>query len=168
MADENDALLVRLFLSGDPDGAARLVGRYYRPAFQAAFRITRDSEDARDVCQTVFLKVFQKLDTFREGESFFSWFYRIVVNESLNLVHARKQVQGLPAAWPAAGPGPEHSVARGEADQLLEAALGDLPLELRLPLILRHFLDCSYEQAGEILELPAKTIKSRRFAARRR
>lgn len=168
MADENDALLVTQFLNGEPEAAARLVRRYSRPAFQAACRITRNADHARDICQTVFLKVFQKLDTYRADESFFSWFYRIVVNESLNFVNTRKQVQELPAEWPAGSPGPEHALARSEADRLLEQAIGELPVDLRLPLILRHFLECSYAQAGEILDLPEQTFKSRLYEARRR
>ena len=83
--DEDKALLAR-YLNGDRDAFTTLVIRYQKPVYNAAFWILRRHEDANDVAQAVFLKVAERADGYDPKYKFFSWIYRIAVNESLNVL----------------------------------------------------------------------------------
>src|SRR6266496_4436719 len=83
---EIDLALVERFRKGDREAFTELVIRYQRPIYNAAFWILRRPEDASDVAQTVFLRIAERLDEYDEQYKFFSWVYRIAVNESLNVL----------------------------------------------------------------------------------
>ena len=85
MESDDDAQLLQRFREGDRKAFTELVIRYQKPIYNAAFWILRKAEDASDVTQTVFLKVVERLDDYDPQYKFFSWIYRIAVNESLNL-----------------------------------------------------------------------------------
>src|SRR5882762_2699539 len=91
--DEDD--LVQRTLAGDREAFGSLVEAYQRVVFNLALRMVGDAEDARDVTQTVFVKAYQKLSTFDQRNRFFSWLYRIGINESINLLHRRKSREEL-------------------------------------------------------------------------
>ena len=86
MDSETDAVLVERCRSGDRDAFATLVVRYQRPIYNAAYWVVRRPEDASDVTQNVFLKGAEHLDDFDPQYRFFSWIYRIAVNEALNML----------------------------------------------------------------------------------
>src|SRR5438270_12436756 len=81
------------YRTGDREAFAEIVIRYQRPIYNAAFWVLRSVEDAQDVAQIVFLKVAERLDEYDGQYKFFSWIYRIAVNESLNLLrrHGREE-----------------------------------------------------------------------------
>ena len=83
-ADERDRALVKRFLAGQRDAASGLVDRYQKRLFNVALRMLDNVQDAEDVVQTAFLNAFLKLRTYNPKFRFFSWIYRITVNESLN------------------------------------------------------------------------------------
>jgi RNA polymerase sigma-70 factor (ECF subfamily) len=84
--DEADRVLLARYRKGDREAFAELVVRYQRPLYNAALWIVRKPEDASDVTQIVFLRVAERLDEYDPKHKFFSWIYRITVNESLNLL----------------------------------------------------------------------------------
>ena len=86
MESDDDAQLLQRFREGDREAFTELVIRYQKPIYNAAFWVVRKAEDASDVTQTVFLKVVERLDEYDPQYKFFSWIYRIAVNESLNLL----------------------------------------------------------------------------------
>ena len=94
MDDTTDQALVERFRGGDRDAFTELVVRYQRPIYNAAFWILRKPEDASDITQTVFLRVAERLDEYDARYKFFSWIYRIAVNESLNLLRRYEQGRG--------------------------------------------------------------------------
>src|SRR5215472_5377862 len=91
MDDNGDLKLVSEFRQGSRDSFERLLLRYEKSIFNAAYRILRDYEDAKDVTQNVFLKAFQNLERFNGNHRFFSWIYRIALNESINLCKGRRR-----------------------------------------------------------------------------
>ena len=95
MKEDDDATLVRRCRNGDRAALEQLVMRYQKPVFNVALRLLRDSEDARDVAQTTFLKVFEHLGDYNPSFKFYSWIYRIAINESLNALGSRKPCEGL-------------------------------------------------------------------------
>jgi RNA polymerase sigma-70 factor, ECF subfamily len=156
---------------GDPNAFASLVARYEKPIYNAAFRVLGRAQDASDVAQEVFLRIFERLDDYDPRHKFFSWIYRIAVNESLNLQRRHRHEDELDDDVDVAGEesaGPERQASAAELSRDLRRAMMSLPTNDRLVLTLRHFSECSYEDMASILELDEKTVKSRLFEARRR
>jgi RNA polymerase sigma-70 factor, ECF subfamily len=162
-----DTELVARCLQGEADAFEPLVERYQKALFNAAWRVLGDREDARDVVQAAFVKAWEKLGTFDPRYRFFSWMYRIVVNESLNARERRRGAVPLSAGLATAG-GPEDALRSRERADALQSALLRLSTEDRRVIALRHFAELSYAEIGEALELNEKTVKSRLHEARRR
>lgn len=163
--DEERALVMKA-RHGDGRAFAALVGPYERALYNMAYRMVNDREDARDLTQTALLKAYQGLQGFDTRHRFFSWIYRIVINESLNHLKRRRRQEPLDEQLASRLPSAEDSYARAEASAALQSALMELRPDHRLLIILRHFLDCSHREMGEILALPDKRVKSRLHTAR--
>jgi len=168
--EDDDRLLVERYLGGDRDAFTTLMVRYQRSIYNAAFWILR-SHDAHDISQTVFLKVAERANDYDPKYKFFSWIYRIAVNESLNLLRRHRHEDELEddvdvAADDSAGP--ERQASAGQLARQLRAAMLTMATNDRLVLTLRHFSECSYEEMAQMLEIDEKTVKSRLFEARRR
>jgi RNA polymerase sigma-70 factor (ECF subfamily) len=164
-AEDEDGLIGRC-LAGDKSAFEPLVERYHRPLYRVAARLLGDRDEARDVTQTAFLKAYQALATCDRQRRFFSWIYRIVINECLNTLRARRPTQGLHDGMAAASEA--DPVAVGETRQRVRKALLRLPAEQRDVIVLRHFAELRYEQIAAALGIPEKTVKSRLFSARQR
>jgi RNA polymerase sigma-70 factor (ECF subfamily) len=166
-----DETLVQRYRRGDRDAFTELVVRYQRPIYNAAFWILKSAEDARDVAQVVFLKVAEHLDEYDGQHRFFSWLYRIAVNESLNLLRRNGHEEPLDEEvdLPGADSGnPEAQASDAERGRLIERALLRLSPTDRTVIVLRHFAECSYQEIARILDIDEKTVKSRLFEARHR
>jgi len=125
-----------------------------------------NAEDARDLVQVVFIKAYQRLDSFDGRSRFFSWLYRIAINESLNFLNRRRRQVELDEQLQSNERSPDEHAASGEEERMVQAALQDLTPEYRQVIILRHFLDLSHVEMGGVLRLPEKTVKSRLHTAR--
>lgn len=139
---------------------------YGRPVFNLALRMAGNREDARDLVQIVFVKAYEKLATFDGRSRFFSWIYRIAINESLNFLSRRKRQVELDENLISDERAPDEQAVIGEEERMVQAALLDLTAEYRQVIILRHFLDLSHVEMGTVLQLPEKTVKSRLHTAR--
>ena len=166
MKEGNDAQLVSGCLNGDRRAFEAVVDKYQKPLFNAAFRILGSAGDAEEVTQIAFIKAFEGLRTFNRGSKFFSWLYRIAVNESLNFRHARRNHEQVDEQTLTKHDTPETLYGRQELQTSIEGALSRMKDEYRVVIVLRHFQDCTYEEMSEILGIPAKTVKSRLFSAR--
>lgn len=163
----DDAALVREVLEGHVDAFETLVRRHQRPVYSAVLRMVRDPEDARDLAQTAFLKAFEQIRTFDPRYRFFSWIYRIAIHEAINHLQRRRRAEPLDVDVAFEGKGPQGEVEGRELEVAVQAALGTLTPEHRAVVVLRHFLDGSYQEIAVALDLPEKTVKSRLFEARR-
>jgi RNA polymerase sigma-70 factor (ECF subfamily) len=171
MDNDVDQALVDRYRRGDREAFTELVVRYQRPIYNAAFWILRSAEDANDIAQAVFLKVAERLDEFDSQHRFFSWIYRIAVNESLNLLRRNGHEEALDEAFDVPGDesdNPESKASAAERSLVLQRALMRLSTNDRTVLVLRHFSECSYQEIARIFELDEKTVKSRLFEARHR
>jgi RNA polymerase sigma-70 factor (ECF subfamily) len=168
---EDDQVLVEGFRTGDHAAFAALVTRYQRPIYNAAYRVVGNAEDASDITQVVFLKVAERLDEYDPKYKFFSWIYRIAINESINLLRRNQHEEALDDEVEIAGPAsasPEWQYGNGQISDRIHRALMSLRTDDRVVLTLRHFSECSYREIGQILDLEEKTVKSRLFEARQR
>jgi RNA polymerase sigma-70 factor (ECF subfamily) len=166
VTEDDDATLVRRCREGDRTAFEQLVMRYQKPVFNAALRLLRDPEDARDVTQTTFLKVYEHIGHYNPSFKFYSWIYRIAINESLNALGSRKPCEGFSGEEADAAPGPERQLEGQQTGRAIEEALMRIKPELRTVIVLRHFMHLSYQDMGDILLLPEKTVKSRLYSAR--
>ena len=166
MTDDPDAALVIECRAGNRRAFERLLARYERPIFNAAYRILHHREDASDVTQTVFLRAYEHFDRFDPGQRFFSWIYRIAVNEALDVSNSRRRSEPVLDEIASDRPGPERVAQVDQLDQGMQSALMAIPVEYRTLVVLKHVQDCSYEEIAAILECPVKTVKSRLFTAR--
>ncbi len=165
--DAQDRALVRRYLAGQRDAATGLVDRYQQRLFNVALRMLGNVQDAEDVTQTVFLNAFLKLRTYDPSYRFFSWIYRMTVNESLNTLKRRKHTVMLDDEPRIPAPGAEPGGATEAQDRVGRALMGLKPDD-RAVVVLKHFVSFSYEEIADVLEIPVKTVKSRLFTARER
>ena len=141
--------------------------KYQKPVYNLALRMVRVPEDAEDIAQTVFVKAYEKLDSYNPAHRFFSWIYRIAVNESINFCKRNKRtddyesgVTGIDEVTP------EESFKNEQLSENVADAIGRLKIDYRLVLVLKHFHDFTYREMSDILQIPEKTVKSRLFTAR--
>jgi RNA polymerase sigma-70 factor (ECF subfamily) len=168
MTYDDDAQLVRRCREGDDRGFEILVKRYQGPVYHVALRMVRDPEEARDLAQTVFLKIYQHLDGYDPTQRFYSWMYRIAIHEALN--HLRRHGRTEPMEGDAASsrPDPERLALDADVSRVVQEALMTLPANERAVVVLRHFAELSYQEIAEIVGVPEKTVKSRLFTGRQR
>lgn len=166
MNEDSDGFLVERCRNGDRRAFEALVGRYQKPVFNAALRMLRNPEDARDVAQTVFLKVYEHLGDYDPTHRFYSWIYRIALNESINVLDRRRHLEPISGEEIDERLGAEDEVASEQSAQRVQRALMTIKPEYRAVIVLKHFLELSYEDIGQVLELSEKKVKSRLFTAR--
>lgn len=163
---DRDAALVADCLNGNRDAMNTLVTHYEKPIFNAAFRILGDTQDAADVCQTAFMKAFENLKNYDSKYKFFSWLYKIAVNESLSTLKSRKPGEPGEIEDVSSIPGPERAHDSAAVSRVVQAALMKLSNDQRVLVALKHFSELSYRDIGKILDIPEKTVKSRLYSAR--
>jgi RNA polymerase sigma-70 factor (ECF subfamily) len=157
--DAEDAALVGRVLSGDMVAFELLVERYQRPLFNVAARMLGSREDAADATQNALVRIYENIRAFDQGRRFFSWSYRILVNECLNV--DAEDASLAPVAF--------EQVAAAERRAAVQRALMELTPELRAVIVLRHYGALSYEEISDALGgVPVKTVKSRLHTARQR
>ena len=158
---------MRRFLNGERAAGDELVNRYHRSVFNVALRMLGNTQDAEDVTQTAFGNAFAALESYDPKYRFFSWIYRMSVNESLNTMKRRRNVVSLDGSFDVPAPDAiSHSAA--EAEDRVGRALLDLKPDDRAVVVLKHFVSFSYEEISDVLGVPVKTVKSRLFTARER
>ncbi len=165
--DAEDQTAIQRCRAGDPTAFEPLVLRYQRVLFTVAVRLLGDRDDANDAAQNAFVKAYEKLGTFDETRRFFSWLYRILVNECINLRRSRHVHVEVTDDLPATGT-PADLLERRETRKRVQAAILELPLRYREVIVLRHFTELSYDDIADTLGVSVTVVKSRLFTARQR
>jgi RNA polymerase sigma-70 factor (ECF subfamily) len=173
-----DAELVKLVLAGDTELYAVLVNRYRTRVSRYIERFTYDVEDARDVTQDVFIKVYGALDSFDPRFKFSTWLFRIAGNAAIDHLR-RRRVRTLPlehppgengetreADPPETRPNPLEDLSRQRLREALSAAIDRLPDDYRELISLRHYGEMPYEEIAELKGMPLGTVKNKLFRAR--
>ncbi|MCH8959361.1 MAG: sigma-70 family RNA polymerase sigma factor [Proteobacteria bacterium] len=166
MSKDRDTELISDCRRGDRNALETLVRRYEKPIYNAAYRMLGNPDDAADITQIAFLKVFENLDRYNPKFKFFSWIYRIAVNESINLLKRRGHLEPFDDRQASNLRDPEEMVEAERLCNCVQEVLMELQEEYRAVIVLRHFTECSYHEIGEILQIPDKTVKSRLYTAR--
>jgi len=166
MVEKQDNALVEETLGGSTGAFEMLVEKYQKVIFNLAYRMTWDYDEAQDITQTAFVRAFENLRRFKPEHKFFSWLYRIAVNEALNRVKAKSKVVPLNPRMRSKEKGPDELQGEKEVSEKIQEALMEIDTKYRVLIILKHFRACSYTEIADALGIPEKKVKSRLFTAR--
>ena len=166
MIANNDTDLVQECLVGNTKAFESLIDKYQKKIFNIVYRMTGNDDDAEDITQSVFIKVYEKLNSFNPKFKFFSWLYRIALNESLNLMNQKKRLAELDADLITNEKSPEEIYDELELSERIQDALMQIELEHRALIVLKHFEGFSYQEMAFMLEISEQKVKSRLFSAR--
>lgn len=172
-------MLIERSRRGDRAAFDQLVAKHQQRAYQYAFRLTRDPEEAADVVAESFIRMFKALENFKGDSAFTTWMYRIATNCFLDI---RKKKRSKPAVSLEAtvqtndgevtyqfednSASPHEEAERSEAMTAVQKAVEMLPDYQRAIIIMYHADMQSYEEIAETLKLPIGTVKSRLNRAR--
>ena len=168
MVKEEDTVLVNQCLHGDTKSFELLVDKYQKTIFNVAFRLCNDYDDATDITQSVFIKAYEKLKNYNPKYKFFSWIYRIVINESLNFINRQKRQQSLDEDYVTKDNSPDKIYDHSELQKQIQEALMILEPNNRILIVLKHFQNMAYNEISSLLGIPERKVKSRLYAARQK
>ncbi len=180
----NDEKLASLYVNDrDDDAYNEIVNRYGEKIFRLAMRITKNPESAEEVLQNVFVKLIEKLGTFREESKLATWIYTVSSNEAFMFLRSKNKssfkeisveefnnkdngsaYEGLQIKYD--GFGPDDSAINAQQQEILERAISELHEEYRIVFQLRDVEGLSNQQAAEVLGLSLPAVKSRILRAR--
>jgi len=180
----NDEKLASLYVNDrDDDAYNEIVNRYGEKIFRLAMRITKNPESAEEVLQNVFVKLIEKLGTFREESKLATWIYTVSSNEAFMFLRSKNKssfkeisveefnnkdngsaYEGLQIKYD--GFGPDDSAINAQQQEILERAISELHEEYRVVFQLRDVEGLSNQEAADILGLSLPAVKSRILRAR--
>jgi RNA polymerase sigma-70 factor, ECF subfamily len=174
-----DGEIVRRILAGDEDRFEILVRRYQVRVVSHVTRMVGSRDDAVDLAQEIFLKVFQALDRFNPAYKFSTWLFRIAGNAAIDHLRKRRpRTVPMETPDPEGGGGPfiaeQRSVGldpygelrNAERGEAITRAIQELPPDFRELIALRHFAGLSYEEIADAKNMPLGTVKNKLFRAR--
>ena len=178
---DSDAILVQRTVAGDQRAYGLLVLKYQRRIQRLIGRMVRDVDLVEDICQETFIRAYRALHQFRGDAQFYTWLYRIAVNTAKKFLLQLKNDPTVSesflanddddeTSWkknePIADDGPESILAAKEIAAVVNAAMDDLPTDLRQAVTLREIEGLSYEEIASAMNCPVGTVRSRIFRAR--
>ncbi|MEJ2614968.1 MAG: RNA polymerase sigma factor [Ignavibacteriaceae bacterium] len=164
--DNEDHNFVNRCLNGDGEAYSALVEKYYKVIFRLARKILKNYDDAEEITQSVFVKAYENLNKYNPRYKFFSWLYRITINETLNFSKKKSYTEEINESIANDEYNPDKIYNQNELGEKIQDALMELDMLYRLPVVLKHFLNYSYKELSDLLGIPEKTVKSRLFTGR--
>jgi RNA polymerase sigma-70 factor (ECF subfamily) len=174
----DDRALVARILEGDRDRFTELVKRHEKRVVNYVYRITHRYEEAHDLAQEIFVKVFVALDRYDPKYQFSTWLFRIAQNTAIDALR-KKNIAEVPLAKPATGDeeakdrefadtgvSPYRALKNKQLARAIDRAVLGLPPDYRELIQLRHFAELSYEEIASMKKLPLGTVKNKLFRAR--
>ncbi len=175
MQNKDETIYIKLAQAGDVKAFEKLVGLYERQVMALAVQLLGNTEDAKDLYQDVFIKVYKNLHRFRFESQFFTWLYRIVINSAYSM--RKKRSKSLHASIdeirnenneyglmpPDNQPSPEKKTILADTQAALHASLDTLPLQQRVAFILRFFEEFKINEIAEIMNCAEGTVKNYLF-----
>lgn len=176
---DSERILIERSQNGDLESFEKLIEEYQILAFNIAYKMTSNKEDASDMTQEALIKVFKSIKSFRFDSSFSTWLYRIVTNSCIDMMRKNSKIKTYSLDKPIEGDEgtyqrelpdnkdlPDEILEKREKREAVHRAIGKLPDKYRIMIVLRDIQDFSYEEISEVTELPIGTVKSRISRAR--
>ncbi|NVM04800.1 MAG: sigma-70 family RNA polymerase sigma factor [Candidatus Helarchaeota archaeon] len=170
-----DEVLAEKVKAGSKEAYTELVKRYMKKAYSIAYQFVRNSEDAKDLSQDVFIKIYQSISSFKKGRKFFSWFYRILINHCINFKKKKsisgfniEELKGYTNSNSTVESEIDKEINHSELKGAVHKAISKLPLKQRKVVILCEIEGFKQQEVSEILKISVGTVRSRLFYARKR
>lgn len=171
----SDHEIIEATKAGDENAFGEIINRYKQPLTNYIFRMLNDYEEAVDLAQESFVRVYFAIDRYHSKYAFSTYIYRIATNLAISEIRKRKRRRLLSLTGlyqydgdeekefqpPDENPLPEDDVIGIEKRQVIEKAIVALPEKYRVPIVLREIEEKTYEEIADILELGLGTTKSR-------
>ncbi len=165
MTAKDDNQLVSEVISGEVSSFEELIDRYQKKIYYMVLRMVGESETAKDLTQDIFVRVYEKLGTFKPEYRFFSWIYRITMNETITWSKRNPRFESLERAGDLVAD--DHSYALKErGSELLNFGLQSLQPDYRMLLVMKYYGGLSYEDIASVSEISVEKVRSRLFIAR--
>jgi len=173
-----DEQLVEAVLAGDRERFAEIVERYQARLVNYLFRLLRSVDEAHELAQEVFLKVYQALDRYDPSYRFSTWVFRVAQNAAIDQIRKRRlrlvpihRAEDGPGErsdleLPAEERGPYGELRNRERGQAIQEAIDALPWEYRELIVMRHYGELSYEEIARLKGMPLGTVKNKLFRGR--
>ena len=175
--DQLDQKLVSRVQKGDRAAFDLLLVKYQNRVASIVSRFVSNPEDIADLTQEVFIRVYRAIHSFRGDSAFYTWLFRIAINQAKSYLKKNKARVGFQENTHSEynieeqnnghhSETPENLLSRSELAEGIENALAVMPAELSIALILREFDGLSYDEISKVMECPIGTVRSRIFRAR--
>jgi RNA polymerase sigma-70 factor, ECF subfamily len=172
-----DEELVAATLAGTGPGFGELVRRYQGRLVNYLYRMLHNEEDAHDLAQEVFVKIYGALDRFDPRYRFSTWLFRVAQNAAIDMIRKRRlkvvslqreDEDGEMSEWdvPAGSPTPYQDLHNFERGAAIKRAIEELPWEYQELIALRHYGELSYEDIAVLKDMPLGTVKNKLFRGR--
>jgi RNA polymerase sigma-70 factor (ECF subfamily) len=170
-----DEEIVSYIINGRTDLFSVIVDRYQSKVYSTAFHYTHDQEEARDLTQEIFIKLYNNLQSYKSKASFSTWLYRIAVNRCIDWTR-KKKLHTVSAIYDSSdeeidiyevmadsGGGPEEALIKQENKDYIIKVVEDLPEIYKTVIILYYFQDFSPREISDITDIPKRTIETRLY-----
>lgn len=168
----DDISLMTLIKKGDAGAFELLLSRHQRSVYNLAVRFLGDRDEAEDVTQETFFRIFKAAPTYTPDAKFTTWLYTIVKNLCFNVLRGRKSGQLVPMEseylpeLPTGDEGPIERIARAQTRDAVIRAVARLPENMRMALILNKYHDLQYDEIARIMGCTVNAVKLRMYRAR--
>jgi RNA polymerase sigma-70 factor (ECF subfamily) len=170
-----DEELVSYIVKGKTELFSVIIDRYQSKVFSTVYSYTHDQEEARDLTQEIFIKLYNNLQSYKSKASFSTWLYRIAVNRCIDWTR-KKRLHTVSTIYDSSdeeidiydtiadsGGGPEEAFIKQENKLYIRKVVEDLPEIYKTVIILYYFEDFSPQEISDITEVPKRTIETRLY-----
>ena len=172
---DNDKLLIEKITTGDLNQFKYLINKYQRLVMHIAFRIIENETDREDICQDIFLRIYQNLSKFKFEAKLSTWIARIAYNTCISHIDKKKVPlfddvtveDQLLENYSEDNPQPDKISEIKDTSIHIQSEINELPIQLRVILTLYHIDEMKYSEISKIMDLPEGTVKSYLFRARK-
>lgn len=167
-----DEILVKLIVHGNTDAFNELITRYQKQIYSLAYRLTNNIDDAKDLTQEAFIKIYLALGKYDDSRPFSPWMYKIATNIIYSKLRNRKSrlqevslhngIDFLPLIASVETHPEEYSIIN-ENQSLVQQAISELNDRYRVPIVMKYLENLSYKDISGLLDLPIKTVETRLY-----
>lgn len=168
---EQEQLWIQQVLAGDKQAYAHIIDNYKNQLYATILRMTKNPQDAQDLVQDAFIKVYRNLEKYDASGSFSSWLYRVAINHCMDEFRKKRysmtQIE-IDEERVVEPNHPELVFLKKEKSRQLERLIGTLPEDERLIILLRYVNEISYEEIGEVMDMPLSTVRNKLHRAKKK
>lgn len=166
MYESEDKQIIENVLLGNTDAFRILIDRYQQIIYNLTYRISGNSEDAKEITQCAFVKIYSNLVKYDPAFKFFSWMYRIAINEALSFQKTKRNFSTIDENTFSDQDNPDKILDDKAKEKRIQQAIKRLKYDYRILIILKYYEGYSYEMISSLTGVPVKKVRSRLFTAR--